>query len=40
MTELAMKESFATHDRVGRTKVGAHDSVAPCCVATEEAMRA
>ena len=40
MIELAMTESFAAHDRVGRAKAGAHDSVAPCCVATEEAMRA
>ena len=39
-TKLAMIESFATHERDGRTKVGAHNSVALCCVATEVAMRA
>ena len=36
--EMAMIESSAAHDRVGRVKVGMHDSVAPCCVATEKAM--
>ena len=36
--ELATTESSTAHDRVGRGKVGAHDSVTPCCVATEEAM--
>ena len=38
-TELAMTESSAAHDRAGRAKASAHDNVAPCCVATEEAMR-
>ena len=33
-----MTESSATHDKAGRAKAGAHDSVAPCCVATKEAM--
>ena len=36
--ELATTESFAAHDRAGRNKAGAHDSVAPCCIAIEEAM--
>ena len=36
--ELATTESFAAHDRVGRAKASAHDSVAPCCVAIEEVM--
>ena len=30
----------APHDRARLAKAGAHDSVAPCCVAIEEAMRA
>ena len=29
--------SSTAHDRAGRAKVGAHDSVASCCVAIEEA---
>ena len=33
-----MTESFAAHDRAGRVKAGAHDSVTLCCVATKEAM--
>ena len=33
-----MTESFVAHDRAGRAKAGVHDNVAPCCVATEEAM--
>ena len=37
--ELTTTKSSATHDRAGRMKVGVHDSVASCCVATEEAMR-
>ena len=37
-TELATTKSSAAHDKVGRAKAGAHNSVAPCCVATEEAM--
>ena len=40
VTKLAMTESSATHNRAGRAKAGAHDSVVPCCVATEEARRA
>ena len=39
-TKLSMIESFATHERAGRTKAGTHDSVALCCVAIEEAMHA
>ena len=39
-TELATTKSFIAHDRAGRAKVGVHDSATPCCVATEEAMRA
>ena len=38
VTELATIESFFAHDRVGCAKAGAQDSVAPCCVSTEEAM--
>ena len=37
-TKLATTESSAAHDKAGCEKAGAHDSVAPCCVATEEAM--
>ena len=33
-TELATIESSATHNRVGRAKVGTHDSVVPCRVVT------
>ena len=36
--ELATTESFAAHSRAGRAKVGAHDSVASCCVMKKEAM--
>ena len=36
--ELAIIESSAAHDRAGSAKASAHNSVAPCCVATEEAM--
>ena len=39
-TELAMIESSSAHNRAGRVKAGAHNSVAPCYVATEKAMRA
>ena len=39
-TELAMIESSVAHYRAGRVKASAHDSVAPCCVATEKVMRA
>ena len=39
-TELATIESSIAHDRAGREKAGAHDSVVPCCVTTKEAMRA
>ena len=39
-TELATTESSTAHDRDGRAKAGVHDSVALCCVATKEAMRA
>ena len=38
--ELARTEGSAAHDRAGRARVGAHNSVAPCCVTTEKAMRA
>ena len=38
VTELAMTKNSTAHDRDGCAKVGAHDSVASCCVATEEAM--
>ena len=34
-----MTKSSATHNKAGRAKVGAHDSVASCCVMVEEAMR-
>ena len=37
-TELATTKSSIAHDRVGRTKAGAHDIMALCCVAIEEAM--
>ena len=37
-TELAPKKSSVAHNRVGRTKAGAHDIMALCCVAIEEAM--
>ena len=36
-TELATTEISAAHDRAGRAKASAHNNVAPCCVATEEA---
>ena len=39
-TKLATIESSVAHDKAGRAKASAHDNVAPCCVATEEAMRA
>ena len=39
-TELTTTESSAAHDRAGRSKAGAHNNVAPCCVATEEAILA
>ena len=39
-TGLATTKISAAHDRAGRAKVGAHDSVALCCLATEKAMRA
>ena len=39
-TKLATTKSSAAHDKAGRAKAGVHDSVAPCCVATEEVMRA
>ena len=38
--ELATIENSAAHDRVGCAKASGHDSVASCCVVTEEAMRA
>ena len=37
--ELVTTESFTAHDLVGRVKASAHDSVASCCVATEETIR-
>ena len=40
MTELVTTESSAAHDMAKCTKAGAHDSVASCCVTTEEAMLA
>ena len=36
-TELAMTESSAAHEKAECAKVDVHDSVAPCCVMTEEA---
>ena len=38
LTELATTKCSATYDRARRAKVGVHDSVASCCVETEEAM--
>ena len=40
VTKLDTTESSTAHDRVGHEKAGAHDSVAPCCVTTEEARHA
>ena len=39
-TDLATIESSVAHERAERLKAGAHDSVALCCVAIEEAMSA
>ena len=39
-TELTTKESSAAHDRVGRTKAGAHYSAMPRCVVAKEVMHA
>ena len=36
--ELAKTKSSASHNRAGRAKARAHDSVEPCCVTIEEAM--
>ena len=38
MTKLAMTKSSAAHDRARRARASLHDSVAPHCVATEEAI--
>ena len=35
-----MTESSSSHDKAGLAKADAHDSVATCCVETEEATRA
>ena len=35
-----MIENSTAHDRAGRVKARAHNNVAPCCVAIEEAMSA
>ena len=38
--EMATIENPAAHDRAGCAKASTHDSVALCCVVTEEARRA
>ena len=40
VTELATIESSAAHDKARNAKASTYDSVTPCCVPTEEAMRA
>ena len=37
-TYLATTESSAAHNKARRAKAGVHDSVASCCVSTEEAI--